>query len=110
MKNVAANFPACDKSQPNPENPKCLAKDPPVTARVIKNEVQGGEVTITIAVGSEKGVAQGWTGRVLRGDTDNPLDGGEVHVVHVGKRETAGKVHLTTDQISQNPRGKLSPP
>ena len=30
--------------------------------------------------------------------------------IRVGKRETIGKVHLTTDQISANPRVKLTPP
>jgi hypothetical protein len=110
MRNVAANFPPCDKSNPNSENPKCNVKDPPVTGRVIKNEVQGGDVVITIAAGSEQGVGKGWTGRVLRGDSDNPIDGGDVTVIRVGRRETVGKVRLTTDQVSANPRVKLSPP
>jgi hypothetical protein len=47
---------------------------------------------------------------VLRGDSDNAMDGGDVTVIRVGKRETIGKVRLTTDQISANPRVKLSPP
>jgi hypothetical protein len=47
---------------------------------------------------------------VLRGDGDSPMDGGDVIVIRVGKRETIGKVHLTTDQISANPRVKLTPP
>jgi hypothetical protein len=47
---------------------------------------------------------------VLRADTDSPMDGGDVTVIRVGKRETIGKVHLTTDQISANPRVKLIPP
>jgi len=110
MQNVAANFPPCDKQNPNPENPKCSAKDPPVTGRVIKNEVQGGNVVLTVAVGSDQNVAKGWNGKVLRGDSDTPLDGGECNVVRVGKRETVCTVKLTVDQIAQNPRVKLSPP
>jgi hypothetical protein len=47
---------------------------------------------------------------VLRADTDNPIDGGDVTVIRVGKRETIGKTRLTTDQVSANPRVKLSPP
>ena len=35
---------------------------------------------------------------------------GDFVVVPLGKRETIGKVHLTTDQISANPRVKLTPP
>jgi hypothetical protein len=104
------DFPPCDKAAPDPENPKCSIKADPITGRVIKTEVQGTEVLVTVAVGSDQGVAKGWTGRVLRGDTDNPLDGGDVTVIRVGKRETIGKVKLTTDQISTNPRVKLSPP
>jgi len=104
------DFPPCDKASPDPENPKCSIKADPITGRVIKNEVQGGDVVITIAVGSDQGVGKGWTGRVLRGDSENPLDGGDVTVIRVGKRETVGKVRLTTDQVSANPRVKLSPP
>ncbi len=104
------DFPPCDKSAPDPDNPKCSIKANPVTGRVIKNEVQGSETLITIAVGEDQGVSKGWTGRVLRGDSDNPIDGGDVTVIRVGKRETIGKTRLTTDQISANPRVKLSPP
>ncbi len=103
-------FPACDRAAPDPENWKCDLKDPPVVGKVIGNSVQGGEVTITIAVGTDQNIKEGWTGRVLRGDSDNPLDGGEVRVIRVGKRETVGKVKLTTDQVQANPRVKLSPP
>jgi hypothetical protein len=104
------DFPPCDKSAPDPENMKCNIKASPVTGRVIKNEVQGSDTIITIAVGEEQGVSKGWSGRVLRGDSDNPMDGGDVTVIRVGKRETIGKVRLTTDQVSSNPRVKLSPP
>jgi hypothetical protein len=104
------DFPPCDKANPDPENPKCLQKAAPVTGRVIKAEVQGSDTLITIAVGEDQGVVKGWTGRVLRGDSDNPIDGGDVTVIRSGKRETLGKTHLTTDQINANPRVKLSPP
>ena len=110
MRDVNKNFPPCDKASPDPDNPKCNVKAAPVVGRVIKNEVQGSDVVITIAVGSDQGVAKGWTGRVMRGDSDTPLDGGDVTVIRVGKRETLGKVRLTTDQISSNPKVKLSPP
>ena len=69
-----------------------------------------GNALLTVAVGSDNNVAKGWHGKVLRGDSDTPLDGGDVTVIRVGKRETIGKVHLTTDQVGANPRVKLSPP
>jgi hypothetical protein len=47
---------------------------------------------------------------VLRGDTDEPLRGGEVQVVRVEKALTVGKVRLTTDQLSSNSRVRLSAP
>jgi hypothetical protein len=77
---------------------------------VIKNEVQGSDVIITIAAGTDQGVSKGWKGHVLRGDSETAMDGGDVTVIRVGKRETVGKVHLTTDQIAANPRVKLTPP
>lgn len=104
------DFPPCDKANPDPENMKCNVKADPVVGRVIKNEVQGTDVVITIAVGSDQGIGKGWTGRVLRGDSDTPIDGGDVQVIRVGKRETVGKVRLTIDQVAQNPKVKLSPP
>jgi len=104
-------WPKCNLAAKDPGNPNCdNAKADPVTGRVIKNEVQGRDVIITIAAGSDQGVAKGWHGQVLRGDSDSPMDGGSVTVIRVGKRETIGKVHLTTDQIASNPRVKLSPP
>ena len=105
-------FPKClDINNPDPNNPNCdNATAPPVTARVIKNEVQGGDVLVTVAAGSDQGVSKTWKGHMLRGDSDSPMDGGDVTVIRVGKRETIGKVHLTTDQIAANPRVKLVPP
>jgi hypothetical protein len=107
-----AKWPKCiDINNPDPQNPNCDdATAPPVTGRVIKNEIQNGETLITVAAGSDQGVSKAWKGHVLRGDSDTPMDGGDVVVIRVGKRETIGKVHLTTDQVSANPRVKLTPP
>jgi hypothetical protein len=100
-----------DIANPDPQNPNCDdAKAPPQTARVLKTEVQGSNVIITIAVGSQKGVAQNWKGTVLRGDSDTPMDNGDVEIIRVGLRETVGRTKLTTDMISKNNRVKLSPP
>jgi hypothetical protein len=100
-----------DINNPDANNPNCDdATAPPVTGRVIKNEIQGTDTLITVAAGSDQGVGKTWKGHVLRGDTDSPMDGGDVVIIRVGKRETIGKVHLTTDQVGANPRVKLTPP
>lgn len=111
-RNVKActKWPPCpDYKNPDPQNPNCDTALP-VIARVIKNEVQGSDVLITIAAGSDQMVAKGWRGTVLRGDSESAIEGGEVIVIRVGKRETLGKVRLTTDQVGANPRVKLTPP
>src|SRR3569833_2009581 len=107
-----SKWPKCmDINNPDPQNPNCVdATAPPVTGRVIKTEIQQNDTIVTVAAGSDQGVSKAWKGHVLRGDSDTPMDGGEVTVIRVGKRETIGKVHLTTDQISANPRVKLIPP
>jgi hypothetical protein len=108
----ASKFPKCaDVNNPDANNPNCdNATAPPVTARVLKTEVQGADTVVTLSAGSEQGVTTSWTGHVLRGESADPLADGEVHVFRVGKRECAGRVHLTTDVIGSNPRVKLTPP
>ena len=104
------DFPPCNPAAPDPENFNCNKKADPVKGRVINTTVQGGETIITIAVGSDSGVTRDWKGQVLRGDSGSPIEGGDVTIINVGKRQTAGKTRLTIDQISQNPNVKLSPP
>ena len=108
----ARDFPKCaDISNPDPANPNCdHATADPVTARVINIAVQGADTIVTISAGTDQKVSRDWTGHVLRGDSDTPLDGGDVVIFRVTKRETFGKVHLTTDVISANPKVKLTPP
>lgn len=112
VKACAGKFPPCDKKNPDPKNPNCdnLTADP-VKGRVLKADVQGSDVIITVGVGTDQGVGKsGWSGKVLRGESDNPLSGGDVQIQKVDKRQTVGKVHLTTDQINENPWVKLFPP
>jgi hypothetical protein len=105
-----SQWPKCDLKNPDPQNPNCDdATADPVVARVMKSEVQGGEVIITIGAGQNSGVAKGWRAYVLRGDSDSALPGGEVSVVRVDKQFTVGKVRLTADQLKANDRVKLSP-
>lgn len=105
-------FPACkDPRNPDPANPNCdNVKVPPVVARIIGNNVQGQEVIITIGAGSNSGVGKNWGGSVLRGESDQPLAGGEITVIRVDKAVTVGKVRLTTDQLAANARVRLSAP
>ncbi len=105
-------FPKCqDVNNPDPMNPNCDgATAPSVTTRVMKNEVQGGDLIITIGAGSNSGVKKGWTATMLRGESDTPLPGGDVTIVRIDKGSTIGKVQLTADQVKVNYRVKLSPP
>jgi hypothetical protein len=104
-------WPKCNLQALDPLNPNCDdAKADPVTTRVLKNEVQGSDTIITIGAGTNSGIAKGWRATVLRGDTDQPLSGGEVQIIRIDKAATVGKVKLTTDQIKANDRVKFSPP
>lgn len=53
-----SKWPKCqDINNPDPNNPNCDdAKAEPVMARVIKTEIQGGQVLITVSGGSDQGV------------------------------------------------------
>jgi hypothetical protein len=105
-------FPACkDPRNPDPANPNCdNVKLPPIIGRIIGNTVQGSDLIITIGAGTNSGVQKTWGAHVLRGDSDQPLAGGEVTVIRVDKGVTLGKVHLTTDQLVANSRVRLSAP
>ena len=105
------DFPKCPSiTNPDPQNPNCDGiKADPVTARVLKQEDSGSDLIITIAAGSNAGIAKTWRAQVMRGDTDAPLAGGDVTIIRVDKGATIGKVHLTADQLGTN-RVKLSPP
>lgn len=105
-------FPRCpDARNPDPNNPNCdHAKVDPVKARLLKSEVQGADVLITISAGSDAGIEKGWKGQILRGDSNAPLEGGELVVIRVEKRWSLAKVRLTVDRVTANPTVLLSPP
>jgi hypothetical protein len=105
-------FPKCaDPRNPDPNNPNCdNAKVPPVLGRIINSSIQGGNVIVTIGAGTNSGIAADWKATVLRGDSDQPLAGGDIDVVRVDKAVTIGKVRLTTDQLLSNSRVRLSAP
>jgi hypothetical protein len=105
-------FPKCpDPRNPDPNNPNCdNAKIPPVIGRIINSSIQGGNVIVTIGAGTNSGIATTWKATVLRGDSDQPLAGGDIDLVRVDRAVTIGKVRLTTDQLLSNSRVRLSAP
>jgi len=107
----ASQWQKCNLAAPDPQNPNCdNAKPDPVVARVIKYEVQGNDTIITLGAGSAQAIQKSWKAYVLRGDSDQPMSGGDVFLVRVDKTLTVGRVHLTTDQIKANDRVKLIAP
>jgi hypothetical protein len=101
-------WPPCDLKNPDQGNPRCdNAKPEPVTARVLRNEIQGNDTIITIAIGTKFGVTKDWTGVMVR--DNQPVPGGEVTIFRVTETFSVGKVHLTPDQL-KNATVKLSPP
>jgi hypothetical protein len=109
---TAPKFPKCaDPANPDPLNPNCDGvKVPPALGRIIAKTIIGNEVIITIGAGSAQGVQPTWTGTVLRGNSDQPLPGGVVEIVRIDLKQTTGKVKLTSDQLTANPRVRLSAP
>jgi hypothetical protein len=69
----------------------------PLVRRIIAWSIQGSSVVITIAAGSNDGVQKDWKVCLLRGNSDEPLPGGEVEVIRVDKSVTVGKVHLAAE-------------
>lgn len=112
IKKCLSKFPKCpDPRNPDPANPNCdNVKIPPVIGRIIGNNVQGSDVIITIGAGTNSGIQKNWTARVLRGESDSELAGGDVTVIRVDKNITVGKVRLTTDQLASNSRVRLAAP
>jgi len=106
-------FPACpDPAKPDPANPNCDGiKVPPVYGRIVNKTIQGNRVIITIGIRAADKVATSWGGNVLRGESgDTPLTGGDIEVVRAEKGIVVGKVKLSVDQLTANPRVKLSAP
>ena len=102
---------ACNPQAKDPQNPNCDNYRPaPVKARIINASVQGDGVVITVDRGTDKGVEKGWRGRILRKGSTKGLEGGDFTVIRTGKRESVGKVRLTSDQVAQNQEVLLEAP
>ena len=111
MSNPKKYFPPCPTPTTiDPDNPNCPKNAPPIATRVVDVSVQGSEVLVTLPVGSDRGVTTDWHGTLLRGETSDPVDGGDITIVRVAAKQTLGKVRLTADQVNRNLKVKLTPP
>ncbi|MEO8706909.1 MAG: hypothetical protein ABI867_43180 [Kofleriaceae bacterium] len=82
-----------------------------VVGRIIKLEVVGSDVLITIAAGSTAGVRQSWHGQVARDPRSTEQHPrGELVIVRVDKQVTVAKVSLTPDQVRAWPWARLEAP
>lgn len=108
---ACVRWPTWDCSKPDPDMPSdaCQGRPSQVIGRVIKQEPSGDGLIITVSRGSDQGVMKTWHGSLLRGDSDEPLVGGELVVLRVDKRVVVAKVHVTLDMLTANTRVRLKP-
>jgi hypothetical protein len=107
-------LPICNAPPPPPP------PAPPVVARINHIQVEPDRILITIPVGTEctgtpcKKIEQGWQGTLLRDGSTNPLPGGTVTIVRVGKHETVLRISLgggiNADVVQHNMDVRMSPP
>jgi hypothetical protein len=109
MANPKKYFQACNRAAPDPANPLCDILDP-VVSRIIHIDEAGGEVTITIAAGSNQHVDKGWTVTILAGGSDKPLPGGTATITHVERTKATARVHLRREVVEANQNLRLTPP
>jgi hypothetical protein len=104
-------FPKCNPDMLDPQNPNCDNYRPePVRGQVINVQVAGDGAIITINRGMERGVQQGWKGKILKKGSTKGMEGGDFTIVKAGKRDSVAKVRLTTDQVQANPDVLLEAP
>lgn len=104
-------FPPCNPAAIDPNNPNCDNYEiPPTYASILRTEAIDDGARIVVSAGAEKGVKPKWIGEVLKGNTDQPLEGGRFTVASVRTRESVGTVKLTPDTLKANPRVRLKAP
>ena len=80
-----------------------------VVARVVGLELYDDGAVVTIAAGSQQGIARTARARFREGDTKKPLAGGEAMIIRVDRRTTVLKTHVPPAQIRANRYIQLDP-
>ncbi len=92
---------------PVPSNPNC--KPIPQTTRVLKADIAGNDVLITVGIGSTQGIAMNWTAKLMT-NGGAPLPSGTLIFVRVDKQKTILKTSLTPDVVNANKTVRFDPP
>ena len=95
---------------PQPPAPVTPPPPPPapIVSRIVKADLVGGAMLVTIAGGTERGIEHTWHGTVLT-DAGTPLPGGTLTIVRVTKTQTFAKVLLSLDELGPNLSVRLEP-
>ena len=80
-----------------------------VVARVVGLEIYEDGAVVTIAAGSQQGIARTSRARFRDGDTKKPLAGGEAMIIRVDRRTTVLKTHVPPAQIRAHRFIQLDP-
>lgn len=102
-------WPECTPGAKDPGNPNCDGFKVVMKARIINVQATSGGTLITVNRGSDKGVATGWRGTLLRPD-GKPVDQGEFVVIRVTKRDAVAKVKVGVDTVNRYKEVELSEP
>ena len=102
-------WPACTPGAKDPGNPNCDGFRIVMKARIINVQATSGGTLITVNRGSDKGIATGWRGTLLRAD-GKPVDKGEFVVIRVTKRDAVAKVKVSVDTVNRYKEVEISEP
>ena len=98
------------QGKPPTANPPTTASSPgAIIARVIAISVTGGTIIVTVAAGSNQGVAKNWSCQLIDQD-DRPAQDDGCMIVRVDKVVTVLKAKLPSDRIRAHSRARLTPP
>jgi len=86
------------------ERPAARTQRPlaPHRLRILMSQRDGNEVVLTVSAGQDAGLVAEAHLVVLRGDTDEPLAGGDCVVVRIAKKTAVCRVRLTPEQLGDN--------
>jgi hypothetical protein len=80
---------------------------PRVQAEITDIQPNSLGTMVTIGAGSDDGVANGWTGKILDA-ADRPL--GDLQIVHVTESSSIGRTSVSAGEIPRDAQVLLSPP